>query len=400
VGYVEDLRGKKQGRGRPRWRARYRDPAGRERSKSFARKVDAERFLVAIEDAKLRGAYVDPAAGRVPFAEQAERWFATTAALRPSTRRDYRLLLDRQVLPAFRDNTLAGIDTFAVREWVAELVAGGLSAKRAGKAHQVLSQILSSAVDGGRLARNVAVGVKLPKVQRKEMQFLTAAQVEALAEAIAPPYGVLIRVAAYTGLRPCELVALRVERLDLLRGTVRVAEAAPEVAGHLMWGGVKTHEARTARLPRSIAEELGAYLAGRPHSPSDLVFTAPRGGPLRESKFVPGRFKPAVRAANEAIAKLHKQRRPARLPEELRLYDLRHTAASLMIREGASVKAVQKQLGHATASITLDVYGHLFPDELDALAGRLERARTAALADLPRTQHGPAVVPLREGAGQ
>jgi integrase len=171
-------------------------------------------------------------------------------------------------------------------------------------------------------------------------------------------------------------------------------------AGHLMWGGVKTHEARTARLPRSVADELGVYLASRPNGPDDLLFTAPRGGPLRESKFVPGRFKPAVGAANQAIAQRDKQHRPALLPEGLRLYDLRHTAASLMIREGASVKAVQRQLGHATASITLDVDGHLFPDELDALAGRLERARTEALAGLARTQHGPAVVPLREGAGQ
>jgi integrase len=195
-------------------------------------------------------------------------------------------------------------------------------------------------------------------------------------------------------------VALRVRRLDLLRGTVRVAEAAPEVAGRLEWGGVKTHEARTVRLPRSVADELGAYLAGRPHGPEDLVFTAPRGGPLRESKFVPGRFKPAVRAANVAIATRDGQRRPASLPDDLRLYDLRHTAASLMIREGASVKAVQRQLGHATASITLDVYGHLFPDELDALAGRLERARAEALRGLARTEHGPAVIPIREGAGQ
>jgi hypothetical protein len=69
-------------------------------------------------------------------------------------------------------------------------------------------------------------------------------------------------------------------------------------------------------------------------------------------------------------------------------------------RESASVKAVQKQLGHATASITLDVYGHLFPDELDALAGRLERARGEALTGLARTQRGPAVVSLREGAGR
>ena len=400
MGYVEDLRGKKQGQGRPRWRARYRDPSGRERSRSFVRKVDAERFLVSIEDAKLRGAYVDPAAGRVPFADWAERWFNTTATLRPSTRKDYEVLLNNQVLPGFGDMTLVAVDALAVREWVAELVAGGLSAKRARKAHQVLSQILASAVDGGRLPRNVAAGTKLPKVQRKEMHFLTAAQVEALAEAIAPPYGVLIRLAGYAGLRPCEFVALKVGRLDLLRGTVRVAEAAPEVAGHLEWGGVKTHEARTVRLPRSVAEELGAYLAGRPHGPGDLVFTAPRGGPLRESKFVPGRFKPAIGAANQALAQLADDGQPDLLPGELRLYDLRPTAASLMIRQGASVKAVQRQLGHATASITLDTYGHLFPDELDALAGRLEDARADALASLARTQHGPAVVPLREGAGQ
>jgi integrase len=396
VGYVEDLRGKKQGRGRPRWRARYRDPAGRERSKSFARKIDAERFLVSVEDAKLRGAYVDPAAGRVAFSEWAEWWERTTVSLRPNTRKDYRTLLKNQVLPAFGGTTLVAIDALAVREWVAELVAGGLSAKRARKAHQVLSQILASAVDGGRLPRNVAEGIKLPKVQRKEMHFLTAAQVEALADAIEPPYGVLVRVAAYTGLRPCEYVALKVGRLDLLRGTARVAEAAPEVAGHLEWGGVKTHEARTVRLPRSVAEELGVYLADRPHGPGDLVFTAPRGGPVRSSKFVPVRFKPAIAVANQAIAELDPDSRPDPLPEELRLYDLRHTAASLMIRQGASVKAVQKQLGHATASITLDTYGHLFPDELDALADRLEDARTDALATLARTRHGPQVVPLEK----
>ena len=92
-------------------------------------------------------------------------------------------------------------------------------------------------------------------------------------------------------------------------------------------------------------------------------------------KFVPVRFKPAIGVANQAIAELDPDSRPDLLPEELRLYDLRHTAASLMIRQGASVKAVHKQLGHATASITLDTYGHLFPDELDALADRLEDTR-------------------------
>jgi integrase len=366
--------------GRTTYRVRYRDPVGRQRSKVFDRKVDADGWLHANETAKQDRRWIDPA----------ERWYATTAALRPTTRRDYRVLLDNQVLPAFAGARLADLDALAVREWLAVLVGGGLSAKRARKAHQVLSQVLDAAVDGGKLARNVAAGVKLPKVQRREMHFLNAVQVEQLADSIDPRFATLVRVAAYTGLRPCELVALRVSRLDLLRGTVRVAEAAPEVAGRLEWGGVKTHEARTVRLPRFLCDELGAYLADRPHGPEDLVFTAPLGGPLRESKFVPGYFKPAVAAVG--------------LPPTLRFYDLRHTAASLLIREGASVKAVQRQLGHATASITLDTYGHLFPDELDELAGRLEDLHDRALATRRAAEvwphGGPAVVQLREGAGR
>ena len=120
------------------------------------------------------------------------------------------------------------------------------------------------------------------------------------------------------------------------------------------------------------------------------MFPAPLGGPMRWSKWTTRYFKPAALAAG--------------LPERLRLYDLRHTCASLLIREGATVKAVQAQLGHATASITLDTYGHLFPDELDQLAGRLEAARAEAL-DARRAarawpQGGPIVVSLSKGAGQ
>jgi integrase len=139
------------------------------------------------------------------------------------------------------------------------------------------------------------------------------------------------------------------------------------------------------RLPRSVCEELGVHLASRPRDPEASAFVAPLGGPLRWSKWQPGFFKPAVRAAG--------------LPEALRLYDLRHTCASLLIAQGASVKAVQAQLGHATASITLDTYGHLFPSEMEALADRLEHARAAALANRVRTPRGPAVVTLRERAG-
>jgi hypothetical protein len=93
--------------GRTTYRVRYRDPAGRQRSKVFRLKVDVNDWLHANETAKGERRWVDPAAGRERFGEWAERWYATTAALRPTTRRDYRVLLDNQVLPAFAAARLA-----------------------------------------------------------------------------------------------------------------------------------------------------------------------------------------------------------------------------------------------------------------------------------------------------
>jgi integrase len=377
---------KRQRNGKTSYSVRYRDPAGHSRRKVFARKVDADRWMAENEAAKVRGAWVDPAAGRERFGEWAERWFATTADLKPGTRRTYRLLLDNQVLAHFGTATLAGIDTLAVREWVAALVEAGLSPSRIRNAHQVLSQVLAAAVDGGRLARNPAAGVRLPKRVEREMLFLDAGQVEQLADVIGPHYHVLVYFLAYTGLRFGEAVALTVKRLDLLRGACQVVESATEVGSALVWGPTKTNERRTVRLPRFLCDLLGEHLADRPRDPDALVFTAPQGGPLRERKFLHGQLKPAARRAG--------------LPDALRAHDLRHTAASLLIRQGASVKAVQRTLGHKSAVMTLDRYGHLWPDELEDLAERLDRARAAAAATEVWPQRGPAVVQLRERPGQ
>jgi Phage integrase family len=167
-------------------------------------------------------------------------------------------------------------------------------------------------------------------------------------------------------------VTLRVRHLNLLRGHCEVGESATEVDGRLVWGSTKTYARRTVPLPRFLCDQLAAYLAERPHGPDDLVFIAPQGGPLREQKFVAGIFKPAVARA--------------RPPHRLRFHDLRHTCASLLIAQGASVKAVQAQLDHASATVTLDRYGHLFPDELQRLADRLQDAYADALTDPARTE--------------
>jgi integrase len=367
------------------WRARWRDPAGRQRSRSFARKIDAERWLVEVEAAKLQGRYVDPSLGRTRFGVLAERWWASTASLKPSTRATYRKVLNGHVLPAFGQAQVAGLDRLAVAEWLAAMLGSGVSAIRARDAYRVLRLVLEAGIAGGLLASNPASGVRLPRIGPRDGCFLTAAEVDRLARAIRAPYGVLIHMAAYSGMRAGELAALKVGRLDLLGGRAEVLESTTEVAGKLLTGSTKTYARRFVRLPRSLCEELGVYLAGRPNAADALVFVMPAGGPLRQSMISTRYFKPAVRAAG--------------LNPRLRFHDLRHTCASLLIAQGASVKAVQAQLGHASATVTLDRYGHLFPDELEHLSERLDRARTGVHSEPVWPHGGPTVIDLQARGG-
>lgn len=363
--------------GRVTYRVRYRSPDGRQRSKVFDRSVDAKRWLHDTESSKGHGAYVDQDRAKVAFDKAAERWFTTTAGLAPTTRRDYRMLLDHQVKPAFGTTPVGAIDTFMVETFLAELATAGLSAKRRREAHGVLRLVLGSA----GLGHNVATTVKAPKVAPREKHFLSADQVEELAATITPPYGTLIRFVAYAGVRPEELTALRVRHFDQLHGTVAVVEAAPLLAGKLVFGPTKTYAHRTIPLPGYLRDELVAYLEARELGPDEHLFTMPRGGPLRENRFVADHFKPAVRRAG--------------LDSRLRMYDLRHTAASLAIRAGANVLTVAKLLGHAKPSITLNTYAGLFGDELEALAKVMDQAHAERGPDV-----APAVVALRKPAGQ
>jgi integrase len=275
---------------------------------------------------------------------------------------------------------VASLDTLAVRGWLAGLVSRGLSPSRAKHAYYVLYAVLEAAIQAGALVRNPAAGVRAPRSHSREMHFLSAAEVERLAEAIVPPYGVLVRFAAYTGLRAGEIAALRVKRVDLLRGTVRVVESASEVGGRLITGPTKTHAERTVRLPRFLRDELAAYLASRPRDRDAFVFAAPKGGPLRHNNFYQRLFCPALARAG--------------LPDQVRFHDLRHTCASLLIAQGAHPKAIQAHLGHSSIQVTMDRYGHLFPDALEHLADRLDVARAAARTDPVRAEAHDEVVQL------
>jgi integrase len=347
-----------------RWRARYRDAAGGEHAKHFGRKVDAQRWLDGVAAAVQTGSYVDPKKSRVTVADWAPRWLTTQGQLKPSTRTRYDGILRVQVLPRWGPVALADVTHADVAAWVSSLRLAPATVRQV---HRVFSLMLDLAVRDGRLARNPAARVPLPRAARPEKRFLTHSEVDGLARA-AGDHDTAIRLLAFTGVRFGELAALRVRRVDPLRRRIEVAESVTEVGGRAVFGTPKTHQRRSVPFPRSLSEAMAQQMAGK--TPEDYVFTAEKGGVLRLRNWRRQVFDPAARAAGLAGVTPH---------------DLRHTAASLAVSAGANVKAVQRLLGHASASMTLDVYSGLFDDDLDALADRLEEHSARALADQVRT---------------
>jgi len=362
--------------GRTTWLARWRDPGGTQRKRTFARKTDADRHLIGIESRMLDGSYIDPSRSRVTVQAWAQQWLAGQVQLKESTRVRYEGLLRRHVLPRWGRVPLAKIGHADVAAWVADLSVSGLSGSSVRQAHRVLSLLLALAVRDGRISRNPAEGVKLPRARKVEKRFLTHEQVAALADA-SGEYRLVVLILAYCGLRYGELAALRVGRVDLLRRRLDIAESVTEVGGRLVTGTPKTHQQRSVPVPRSLVDDLGLVMAGK--GPEEYVFTSPDGAVLRLMNF---RRRCFDRAATEAGL------------EGLTPHELRHTAASLAVSAGANVKAVQRMLGHASAAMTLDVYSGLFDDDLDAVADRLDTA--AASARVPRARPEPTVTDLSE----
>jgi integrase len=303
-------------RGPGRWRARYRGPDGRERSKTFSRRSDAERWLANVETTKARGEWVDPALGRRTFASWAEEWSATVVDLRRSTLdRDLRIVRTH-LLPRFGPVPLARITNPMVRSFVADLLGAGThSPATVRKIGQVLAKVLRAAVDAGLITRSPADGVQLPAEDRREMRFLTAEQVATLAATVDVHWEALVLTAAYAGLRWGELAGLRHRHVDLERRVIAVVEQLNETAGRLEWGPPKTVAGRRAvSMPATLAEVLEEHLRRPMVARSGLVFPTPLAEPLRRSNFTRRVWAPATAAVSLT---------------GLRFHDLRHTAVAL-----------------------------------------------------------------------
>ena len=129
--------------------------AGRqERSQTFDRKVDAERWLAQVETDKARGQWVDPAAGRITFGEWFAEWMATTTDLRPNTRQLYEYLGRRYLVPAFGSKELAKVTAIDIRRWLAGMRGTKLSSNTVAKAYRLLKHVMTTAADEGLIGRS------------------------------------------------------------------------------------------------------------------------------------------------------------------------------------------------------------------------------------------------------
>jgi integrase len=267
-----------------------------------------------------------------------------------------------RVKPTWGRWEVADIRHTDVRAWVAKLT-GELGASVTIRTFGVLASILDDAVYDGRIASNPArMGrIGLPRKTRGRHGYLTHEEVMRLAR-YSGDRALLVLLLAYTGIRWGEATALRVKDIDVAKGRLHIHANAVEVHGQIHVGTTKSHKGRLVPVPAFLVEQLVVATAGSPRD--GLVFSARDGGFMRRTRTSDGSkswFKTALAKAELPIMTIH---------------DLRHTAASLAVQSGANVKTIQRMLGHTSAAMTLDVYSDLFEEDLDAVAGALDRAAT------------------------
>ena len=346
--------------GRTRYRARIKHHGREVATRVFDRKRDAE---VWEEDQKRRlriGEWFDPRRGRASLSLVAEDWTASRYALKRNTQIADDVAWSRHIEPRFGKAPVASITSADVATWVGRLVAGGCAPATASRYLATFRSLLAFAVQDGRVAINVAASVKTPSAGRvrREGQFLTMEQVGDLVTACRGEYAELVQVLALAGLRWGELAGLRVgDRVRVPGDGLRLQRAvlASSSKGDLFVDTLKNKRARTVPLVEGLLPLVDRWSAGK--GDDAWLFGAPRGGPLSESNW--------KRAVNWAEAT-----RAIGQPG-LRVHDLRHTCASVWLGAGADPKVVQRILGHASAAMTMDLYGHLIDQNLWDAARRV-----------------------------
>lgn len=331
-------------------------------------KKDAQRYLNAVLRELDLGTFVEPS--DQTLSQYVEHWLK--AAVRPSvsarTADGYEALLRRYILPKLGAKKLSNLKAIEIQHIYAEMQERGLSAQIVRHTHSALRNALKQALRWGMLTRNVADLVELPKVPRAERRVLSPEEASLfLATAATAPRGLIFSFALLSGMRPEEYLALQWRDLDFERGTVTVQRALVRHKGKWSFAETKTSRSRrTIPLPAVLLQQLRTHkdkqtterlCAGNLWESHDLIFCGEFGTPHSIPNLTYRYFRPL-------LAK-------AQLPR-IRLYDLRHSHATLLLVAEENPKVVSERLGHSTITLTLDTYSHVLPNMQKRATERLE----------------------------
>jgi len=327
------------------------------------------------------------------FSVYAEQWLKNHGPdIQPSTKRSYEQLLRLHVTPRFGDRPLNKITRDDVKEFVSAISERGDHSRNTVRLIlTTLRAVLSAAVEDKLIDNNPASKVgKFNKRERGESkaQAMTAMEAHAFLNAcveICPDYYPLFFTALRSGLRKSELIALK-------WGDIQFGESEDDknrfilvqrhyYMGH--FGTSKTHECRRVDMTKQLRQILmahkesallRAFQLGKTSIADDLIFPSEAGTPICPDNIGPRYMEPALEKAGL---------------RRFRFHDLRHTFGSLLIQAGVSPAYVQKQMGHRSIQVTIDVYGNLIPGENVAWIDTLDKTPqkvTATDAHQPHTQ--------------
>jgi integrase len=351
-----------------KYRARYRDTDGREHTRHFdalkstAKKEGAVDWLTE-QRAKVRhGTHVDPKTARMTVGDWCGQWLEGYRGNRASTVRQAEVHIKR-IREAFGSVRIGDLKPSQVKTWCAQLKADGYADSTVYALHARLSQIMADAVHDGIIARNPCSRRTSPPMGKQRPYVATTDQVWALHDAMPEHLRGAVLMGAFAGLRIAEVCGLRTRQdVDFMRGVIHPAMQYP----------AEPLKSETSRTPIPIPHELALELA---KSPGEQWLLEDALG----NQLGPWQIERAVREVRGRVG----------LPEGFRFHDLRHYFASLLIASGCDVKVVQARLRHASATTTLNTYGHLWPDTEEStraavasvFVARADSLRTEAVSE-------------------
>ena len=344
--------------GTSRYVVRFTDQRGKktERSAGSTRKA-AELLKVRIERELAEGSYGKNKPEDPYFSEFCDRFLEIKKRqVKSSTLLDYSRVIDNHLIPFFRNVYLSDITPSLIQDFISELAKKDISSATQNKIFRCLRVVIHQAQVLELINRDPTYAIKAPRIEKKEMHYLTQEEVTRLLEVANGRLKAILAVACFSGLRQGEILALRWMDIDFESRIIKVVRTYDPDYG---FSEPKSKDSRRAvPMPSILLRILNDHHACvSERHPENLVFTNSKGNPINRSNLVRREFEIALIDAGI---------------RRIRFHDLRHTYASLCIAAGMDPKALQRAMGHSSIQVTMDIYAHLFPGSYDIPLSRLD----------------------------